>query len=402
MTYFFFILTSALEDFQRNKMRTILTSLGILIGVSSVVMLIAFGLGLKAFIKNQFDSLGSNLVYVLPGKILNASGGFRSGGGAMSSLKFDERDLTELKKIKEASYVVGAFNKSVNVSAGTKTEDSTLSSTSPDYFTARTIAATQGRLFDKTDNDKRSKVIVIGPKIARNLFQTEIQSVGKSVKIDGLGYKIIGVTESKGGGFGGPDFDSYVYMPYKTAYVLNPDKSFASIFLKADTEQIIPLLKQRISQTMLKRYKEDDFSVVEQTEILKTVESIFSMLNLVLVAIATISLIVGGVGIMNIMYVSVTERIREIGIRRAIGATQKDILYQFLAESVLLSLIGGLMGLLLAFIVVLAVRTIFPAYIDAFSVSIALGVSSAVGIIFGVFPARKAAALSPIDAIRYE
>jgi putative ABC transport system permease protein len=403
LTYIRFIVSSAMSDLLRNKLRTFLTSLGILIGVSSVVLLIAFGVGLKNFIKNQFDSLGSNLIYILPGQVLSKSGGFKGGGGAMTTTKFEERDITDLKKIKEATSVVGAFTKSVSVTAGTITEDGTLYGTTPEYFTARMTKVTFGRLFDKRDADKRTKVVVIGPKIAGKLFTEAAAAIGKTIKIDGFGYTVVGVTEAKGGGgFGGPDIDSFIYMPFKTAFVMNPDKKLLTIFIQAVDEKSIPDLKLKITQSMKKRYREDDFSVVEQTQILDTVQSIFSMLNSVLIAIGAISLIVGGVGIMNIMYVSVTERIKEIGVRRAIGATKRDILFQFLTEAVVLSLVGGLLGLLLSTLVVLIIQQFFPAQIDATSVGVSLGVSSLVGIVFGVFPAKKAADLSPIDAIRYE
>lgn len=191
-------------------------------------------------------------------------------------------------------------------------------------------------------------------------------------------------------------------MPYKSAYVFNPDKKFVAIVVKAKNDTDLELLRTEINQKLLKRYKEDEFSVIQQAELLSAISSIFSIINSVLVAIAAISLIVGGIGIMNIMYVTVTERIKEIGIRRAIGATRKDIMYQFLAEAIILSLIGGLLGLFFSFIVVVLVQKVFPAYINLQSVIIALGVSSLIGIVFGVFPAKKAADLTPVEAIRYE
>jgi ABC-type antimicrobial peptide transport system permease subunit len=239
--------------------------------------------------------------------------------------------------------------------------------------------------------------------IAEDLFGSADLAVGKNIKVADLTFKVVGVLKGKGGGgFGGPQFDSYIYVPYKSAVSLNPDKKFLTLYVQAESRNLIPAVKDQIKTAFLKRYKEDDFSIVESTEILNAINSIFNVLNTVLVAIAAISLVVGGIGIMNIMYVSVVERIKEIGIRRAIGAKKIDILSQFLTESVILSLLGGFLGLGLSYVIVLLIQRFFPAYIDLPSVLIALGVSSAIGIIFGVFPARKAANLSPIEAIRYE
>lgn len=402
MTYFLFILKSSLEDFRRNKLRTVLTSLGILIGVSSVVLLMAFGLGLKVFIKNQFQSLGTNLIIALPGKILSSGGNFQRGGG-MGGINFDEKDVTAIKKIKNIDYVVPVFMKSVTVNGNGNSEISTLYATGADIFPIRNLELDIGSYFDKNDLEKRSKKAVLGPKVAQKLFTTINNALDKIVKIENQAYRIIGILKGKGGGgFGGPDFDSFIYIPYKSATTFNPDKKFYAINVKADKEEAIPDIKSEMKNTLLKNYKEDDFSVVEQTEILNAVSSIFAILNSVLLGIAAISLLVGGVGIMNIMYVSVIERVREIGIRRALGATSKDILFQFLSEAVILAIFGGLSGLFFSFIVVSIIRIFFPAYIDLISVLVALGVSSAIGIFFGVFPAKRASNLSPIEAIRYE
>ena len=402
MKYLTFILKTAFEDFRRNKIRTFLTSLGILIGVASVVLLISFGLGLKQYIKNQFERMGTNLIIVLPGKILSG-GNFRGGSSALGGVKFDERDVARLKKVSQVTYVVPIFSKSVSLSAGKKTEVSDLFATTADMFAIRNLTIDKGRLFKKTDVEKRTKVAVIGPKIAQKIFGSVGTALGRTVQIEGQAFRVIGILDSKGGGgFGGPDFDSFTYVPYKSAYSFNPDKNFIGIYIKVANEKAVNVAKARISDSLLSRYGEDDFSVIEQTEILNAVSSIFSVLNSILVLIGAISLIVGGIGIMNIMYVSVVERTREIGIRRAIGATSRDILAQFLAESVLLSLVGGASGVALSFLIVLLIQKVFPAYIDLTSVLIAFGVSSLIGIIFGVFPARKAANLSPIDAIRYE
>ena len=403
MNYFIFTIKSAFADFSRNKVRTLLTSLGILIGVLSVVLINAFGLGLRKYIKDQFDSLGTNLVVMLPGQILNKGGGFRSGSGSLGGIRFDEQDYVKLNRIKSAEYTVPVFTKSVDVSAEGGTEGSDLYATNEQIFSARNLTAEFGSVFTKEDVDKRSKVVVLGPKIAGKLYATAEQAIGRTVKIDKQSFKVIGVLVSKGGGgLGGPDFDSFAYMPYTTGFLFNSDKKFFQFIFKAKTDTDIPQLKADIATVMLKRYKADSFSVIESTEILNTVGQIFGVLNIALTAVATISLVVGGIGIMNIMYVSVTERTREIGIRRAIGAREFDILSMFISEAVLLSLLGGLLGVVLAFLITILIQKFFPAYLDAQSIIVALSVSSVIGIVFGVFPARKAARLLPIDAIRSE
>jgi putative ABC transport system permease protein len=401
VNHFIFIVKSAFEDFARNKGRTFLTSLGIVIGVLSVVILIAFGLGLKKYINDQFQSLGSNIIRVVPGQILK--GGSFSAGGGLSTIRFDSRDLLKLERAKSASYVIPIVTKSLLVSIGKGTEAGTLYASTHDIFLALNLKATYGEIFTKTDVEKRSKVVVIGPKIAAKLFGKEENALGKNLKADNQNFKIIGILESKGGGgFGGPDLDSFIYMPHTTAQVFNPDKKFMAIIVKSDPNINIASAKEEIKTILLKRYKEDDFSVIDQAELLGAIEGIFGMLNTVLVAIAAVSLVVGGIGIMNIMYVTVTERIKEIGVRRALGARTSDILLQFLVESVALSILGGLMGLILAYAIVFFIQRFFPAYIDLNSVFLALGVSTIIGVVFGVFPAKKAADLSPIDAIRNE
>lgn len=402
MNSFIFIVKTALFDFSRNKARAFLTSLGILIGVLSVVLLIAFGLGLKKYIQDQFESLGTNLLRLVPGRPLQ-NGSFRSSSGAIGTIRFDEKDVATLKKIDNLEVIAPVFTKSVNASSEDTTEGGDLYASSEEIFSGLNLTIQFGDLFTKEDVEKRSKSVVIGPKLAEKLFGSPDGAVGKTIKVEGQGFRVIGVLEAKGGGgFGGPDFDTFIYMPYKTAFSFNPDKKFLAIIIKSTIDADIEKIKEDINTEFTKRYKEDDFSVIEQKEILGAVSSIFGILNSVLVAIAAISLVVGGIGIMNIMYVTVTERTKEIGIRRAVGARQKDILAQFLVESVILSLIGGSMGLLLAVVIVAFVQQFFPAYIDAPSVILALGVSSVIGIVFGVFPAKKAADLSPIDAIRYE
>ncbi|MEK7633500.1 MAG: ABC transporter permease [Patescibacteria group bacterium] len=396
-----FIFKSAIDDFSRNKLRTFLTSLGILIGIFAVVVLIALGLGLKKYISDQFESLGKNSLFLVPGRILQ-SGGF-TGSVSSFTRRFDARDLENLKKINNVTGVAPIAFKSTKIKGLLKEDFADVMFSSEVIKEIMGFEVEEGRFFEKADVTKKAKVIVVGSKIAMDYFGNIEEAIGKKVTIDDVKFTIIGVTKSKGGGgMGGFDYDKYLYGPYTTGFIFNPDKKFFRLTVKIENESYVSQVKEDIKRIFLKRYKEDEFSIVEPTELMSAITSIFSVLNLILVAIAAISLVVGGIGIMNIMYVTVSDRIKEIGIRRAIGARKSDILYQFLAEAVLLSSIGGILGLSLAYLAVLAVQSLFPAYIDLGSILLALGISSAIGITFGVFPARKAAALEPVEAIRYE
>lgn len=392
---------TALFDFSRNKGRTFLTSLGILIGVMAVVLLTALGLGLKAYIEQQFESLGSNLITVVPGKVIQG-GSFSAGSSSFGSIQFDEQDYQSLSRIRYLKSVVPMYTRSFTVTGIDKSMYAELYGTSADVFQTWNLKTEYGRAFRSSDVEKRSKVVVIGSKVAEEVYGSGRKALGRDIKVENQSFTIIGVLESKGGGPAGRDFNNALYMPYKTAYIFNTDKKFIAFYLQAKSEDVVEKAKLEIEKTMLKSYEEDDFSVLEPSDLIGAITSIFAMLNMALVGIAAISLIVGGIGIMNIMYVTVTERIKEIGIRRALGARKNDILIQFLVESVILSLFGGVSGLLLSYLIVLLVQPYFPAYIDTSSVLLGLGVSSAIGIIFGVFPAKKAADLSPIEAIRYE
>jgi len=390
------LVKSAISDFRRNKVRTFLTSLGITIGVLAVVMLIALGLGIKNYIREQFENLGANLIAVLPG---SGFAGGRFGAGLVGGTKFDEKDLKELERIPQLKYVVPVFFKTARIEADGKKEFGYIRGVGEDFFKLRNVKIKIGRQFTASENQAGVKVAVVGNTLAEKLFGTSNKALGKTIRFEKQRFKVIGVIEKSGNS----EEDFGVVLPYKSTFgSINPEKTFWGINLGVESERQVETAKSRVKETLLKRYKEDDFSVVEQTEILSTINQIFNILNSVLIAIGSISLLVGGVGIMNIMYASVTERTKEVGIRRAIGATEKDILLQFLSEAVLLSFLGGFLGLLVSIIIVVLVKPFFPLSLNFFSVIITLTVSSGIGIFFGVFPARRAAKLPPIEAIRYE
>lgn len=395
-----FLIRTAYVDLKRNKVRSLLTSLGILIGVFSVVTLIAFGLGLRGFIQEQFAKIGTNLVIVFPGNFSSDQGGYQDSEGGLGMITFDQRDFQALQRIKVAKYVVPAFIKVVKIEAGGESKVRSLFASTADIFPVQNCEIEYGRLFTEADVRKEVKIAVLGSKVAEEHFGSGQNAVGKTVRLDDQRFKVVGVLKAKGGGLGGRDFDTFIYTPYTAAYVFNPDKTFAAFYMQAKNKEDIPELKSEAQKILEKRYDKEDFSVIEQTEILGIVDEIFGMINLLLVALGSISLVVGGVGIMNIMYASVTERTKEVGIRRALGATKQDILVQFLSEAVILALFGGLAGLGIATVGVIIARHWFPAAINLMSIGLALGVSSVIGITFGVFPARKAATLPPIEAIR--
>jgi len=390
------LIKAAIEDFKRNKVRTALTSLGIMIGVMSVVLLIALGLGLKNYIEGQFNSMGANLIMVMPGSGI-ASGGM--GAGIVGGTEFDERDINSLTRIPNIKYVVPVFFKSAGVEAGGEKKTAYIMGVNEDFFSLMNKNLIGGEEFTKSDVASGAKVAVLGNTTADDLFENPEDAVGKTVRFENLRVKVIGVEEKSGDN----EMDKSVIIPYRTTFGnLNPKKTFWSIYVGVESKDQVQSVKDDVKETLLKRYKTDDFSVTEQSEILSTINQIFGIINTVLIAIGSISLVVGGIGIMNIMYATVTERTKEIGIRRAVGATQRDILMQFLTESLILSVFGGVMGLVFSSLIVLVVRFFFPASINLFSVLITFVISSAIGIFFGVFPARRAARLTPIEAIRYE
>ncbi len=397
------LLKSSFRSILKNKSRTILTSLGIIIGVTSVILLTSIGNGLKKYITQQFESLGANSVFVSPGKLFNDNGGF-SQGGMMMTTSFTQKDINILKRKLKNSIVMpfNAVYADIKSNQGIK-KQAEIDGTVEEYGKNNNLvpSAGNGRFFTNEENDKKSPVIVLGYKVAQTLFPKS-NALGKKVIIKGKSLKVIGVLDEKGSSISGTSVDDMSLAPISIVNDLAGNKNIVTIAIKAPDKNSIDPIKKDITKIMLERYDKDAFSVYDSAQLLSSINSIINTLTIALSGIAAISLVVGGVGIMNIMLVSVTERTREIGLRKAVGAYPRAILIQFLIEAVILSCFGGLIGIILGWLGTVAINNFFPASITPSSIILAFGVSSSVGIIFGVAPARKASKLSPIEALRYE
>lgn len=402
---FSFLAKSALTSILRNKTRSFLTTLGVIIGVLSVILLTSIGNGLTVFVEKQFETLGSNLLIVSPGEIVSEDGGFNQETAALS-LSTSKLSLGDVNTIKRLGYPLGDTSPVIEGSVDVRTSQGKRKgisvATTSDYSQLRSTKTTKGRFFTDSDVSSSRKVAVIGSKIEEKLF-VGVEPVGQTVTVNRVKFEVIGVAESKSSGsFGGPDIDSSVYIPISTARSALGQEKISYILVQAMEKKEIERSKDLIKKALSKRLNEEDFSVIDQAEILKTIQTILGTLTVGLAGIAAISLVVGGIGIMNIMLVAVSERTKEIGLRKALGATPNNILIQFLIESAVLSTLGGLMGIILGILGTLAIKPFFPATPALNSVLLAFGVSLATGIVFGVFPAKKAASLSPIEALRYE
>ncbi|MEK7458764.1 MAG: ABC transporter permease [Patescibacteria group bacterium] len=394
----------AIQAIFTNKTRSLLTMLGVIIGVGAVILLMAIGNGLQVYITGQFDALGSNTVSVFPGEIFGSSGGFNnrpSQVAAISSNKLRFSDVKDIQKLDGVKNVSPMVFGEAKVSFQSISKKRSIVGILPAYQEVRNIITEKGSFFTLTDNEGSKRVTVLGYTLARDLFG-DSDSIGKTIRVNGQAYRVLGVAEKKGGGFGGLPFDDRLYIPYNTHINIFGDTKVSEIVVRAQDKDSVQKVIEGIKKTVGKRLKSDEFSVIESTEILKVINSILGVLTLGLGGIAAISLIVGGIGIMNMMLVSVTERTREIGLRKALGATPNVILLQFLIEATLLSVFGGMIGVGVAVVISLIINYFFPAVVSLFSISLAFGVSAAIGIVFGVAPARRASQLSPIEALRYE
>ena len=399
------LIKSSFHSIAKNKSRTILTSLGIIIGVTSVILLTSIGNGLKNYINQQFESLGSNTVFIVPGKMFNDKGGFNNSESArFTTTEFTAKDTKNIKRLFPNFDVLPINIVNIEIKYGNITKKArTLVGTTENYGRLLNAQPKEGfgTWFSKEDYDKSSNVAVIGYKIAEELFPSG-SPLNRKIIINGKNFKVIGVVEKKGGSMGGPDEDNYIYTPFGAVANMTGKDSILQIAIKTTTKEQVADTKKQVKKLLLEKFDEDAFTVFDSSQLLSSINSIINILTIGLTGIAAISLVVGGIGIMNIMLVSVTERTKEIGLRKAIGAYPRAILIQFLIEAIILSCLGGLIGVILGALGTWAISFAFPAKITINSVLLAFGVSSAVGVIFGVAPASKASKLSPIEALRYE
>jgi putative ABC transport system permease protein len=391
----------------RNKMRALLTMLGIIIGVASVIAMLGIGQGSKQSIRDTMSSMGTNLVFVMPGS--QQRGGVMMGPSNAKSLKIQDVDAIKANS-PHVAMVSPEVRTSGQVVIANKNWPSTAYGGNEQYLDIKKFTVESGRNFTPAEVRSMAKVCLVGQTIIENLFEKGADPIGQTIRFGKVPMKIIGVLADKGENSFGQDQDDAVIAPYTTVQrrIMAVDH-IQSIQTSATSEEESPLAIAEIQSTLRKQHKisnpdDDDFRVMSQAELVKTFSSISDILTTLLGAIAGISLLVGGIGIMNIMYVSVTERTREIGLRMAIGGKGKHILLQFLVESILLSVTGGVIGILLGYLASSVVSGMmgWPVSVSTQSVVMAFVVCTAIGVFFGWYPARKAAGLNPIDALRYE
>ncbi|MBI4835180.1 MAG: ABC transporter permease [Planctomycetes bacterium] len=404
----FLTLKVALRALIRNKVRSILTMLGIIIGIAAVIAVVAVGQGATVMIEEQISSMGDNILMIFPGSA--SSGGFHFGAGTRSTLTAQDADaiMNECPYVKAVSPMVRAGGQAIYQD---KNWGVSVSGVSPSYLEVRNWQVKEGAFFTDSDVKAASKVCVVGATVAKELFNTE-SPVGKTIRIRNMPFRIIGLMEKKGSAAFGQDQDDVIIAPWSSVSRFLQRGSFNSVnqlLVSATSIKTIEPAKADITSILRQRHKlgegtDDDFSIVDTAEITEAITSTSTLMTLLLAVIASISLIVGGIGIMNIMLVSVTERTREIGLRMAVGARSKDILLQFLVEAMVLAGIGGIFGIILGGTAaqIIANSNGWPVLVSAQSAVLAFVFSAAVGIFFGFFPAWRASRLNPIEALRYE
>ncbi len=398
----------ALRAIAANKLRSFLTMLGIIIGVASVIAMLAIGQGSKRSIQAQISEMGSNMIMIRPGQD-KGPGGARQDADEMQTLK-----LKDYEAIKEQCRYVAAITPSVNASGqfirGNNNTPSTIYGISSDYLEIRQLKVEDGEAFSDEEIKTGAKVCLIGKTVADNLFTNGEDPVGQVIRFNTIPFRVVGVLEAKGYNSFGMDQDDVVLAPYTTVM----KRILAVTYLQgincsAVTEDMTDLAIDEITQVLRESHKlqaadEDDFTIRSQQELASMMNTTSDLMTTLLLCVACISLVVGGIGIMNIMYVSVTERTREIGLRMSVGARGIDILNQFLIEAVLLSVTGGVIGIVAGVGAAVCINLFahWPVYVQPWSVLLSFAVCTATGVFFGWYPAKKAANLDPIEAIRYE
>ena len=397
----------ALRALANNKLRAFLTMLGIIIGVASVIAMLAIGQGSKKSIQQQISEMGSNIIMIHPGAELR--GGVRQDPSAMQTLKLENYE----KLSEECTYLSGIspnVSSSGQLVAGANNYPSSVSGVSMDYLTIRQLTVEQGEMFTENDIRTAAKVCVIGKTIVDNLFPDGSDPIGKVIRCNQIPFRVIGVLKSKGYNSMGMDQDDVVLAPYSTVMKRLLAQTYLSgIFASALTEEMTEEAVDEITTILRREHKlketdADDFTIRTQQELSSMLNTTTDLMTTLLACIAGISLVVGGIGIMNIMYVSVTERTREIGLRMSVGARGVDILSQFLIEAILISITGGLIGVIIGCGASFMIKAIahWPVFIQPWSVLLSFLVCTVTGVFFGWYPAKKAADLDPIDALRYE
>ena len=392
-----------------NKVRTSLTMLGIVIGISSVIIMVSIGQGAQNQIQSSIQSIGSNLLIVSPGATRSFGYGASSGRGTAKTLTIKDVDAISAEVSNIAAISPEISSRYQLTAKGTNSNTSVIGAR-PAYLSVHNITIQDGNFITDSEISSRSKVAVIGPTTRDDLFGTDADAIGQSIRINGMEFKVIGVTKSKGGS-GFNNQDDIVYIPLSSAqlFLLGDSTYVTSLSISATDSSVMTQVQEDITSLLLERHHKTsttdaDFNVMNQADIVSAASSVTSTFTILLAAVAGISLVVGGIGIMNMMLTTVTERTREIGLRKAIGAKAHDINIQFLTEAVSLTVIGGAVGIFIGWAVAYAITyfNLLQTTISPSSVVLAFGVSAFIGIVFGYYPARRASKLNPIEALRYE